>query len=519
MRTHQITAAFIALFGVLHIAAADPAATPAAQIIQTIRGGEEGTPKGVDYVTAGFGVHGDYVYSAGTGDTRGDGNGTIHYFKRDRHTGQMTYAGAIPSHDKRTPEFLSVAGRMYIGWFGYAASALAWYDIEKDTGKPVEKGRLDIKVGWSGSLIADPEGKNLYLSGDGRVYWYKIAANGALEKAGEIKGKGIGWTTLRMSPDGKNLYSLLATERAIAIIDRQPTGEIAWKSSLALEPATPIKPDPLASKLCGISPDGKWVYACLWAHDDPIILTCRRDPATGALTIQETGSGMNSTRADFRIANYRDLNIFFLPSGVGGFIGNSVGVLQSFKFDTATGKLTGFADVDELQKKCASCASLALDAESGLLYGCGPGWIQNPGVWVAKLAASNTSVDRPDVVASTAAPTAKPANDIDWPCWRGPNGDGNSAAKGIRKDFTNGLEKVWQVTGLSPVTCTWSSLSVKGNKLVIMGRHGVIDEVFCFDADKGGPPLWIAEYMTNFGSDYGWGDGSQSTPTIDADKV
>ena len=39
-----------------------------------------------------------------------------------------------------------------------------------------------------------------------------------------------------------------------------------------------------------------------------------------------------------------------------------------------------------------------------------------------------------------------------------------------------------------------------------------------YDADKGGPPLWVVEFQDNYG-DYGWGTGPASTPAIDGDKV
>ena len=55
-----------------------------------------------------------------------------------------------------------------------------------------------------------------------------------------------------------------------------------------------------------------------------------------------------------------------------------------------------------------------------------------------------------------------PAVSTDWPGWRGPNGNGHSPLKGIRKDWTGGLKKVWEVKGLSPDTCCWSSPSVQG---------------------------------------------------------
>jgi hypothetical protein len=47
----------------------------------------------------------------------------------------------------------------------------------------------------------------------------------------------------------------------------------------------------------------------------------------------------------------------------------------------------------------------------------------------------------------------------DWPCWRGPKGDGKSSIAGIREDWSTGLTKRWEVSFLcqGTHTATWSS--------------------------------------------------------------
>jgi outer membrane protein assembly factor BamB len=42
--------------------------------------------------------------------------------------------------------------------------------------------------------------------------------------------------------------------------------------------------------------------------------------------------------------------------------------------------------------------------------------------------------------------------------------------------------------------------------------------ILCFDADKGGEPLWKQEYQDSYGA-YGWGTGPAAAPTMDGDKV
>lgn len=124
------------------------------------------------------------------------------------------------------------------------------------------------------------------------------------------------------------------------------------------------------------------------------------------------------------------------------------------------------------------------------------------------------------------------ASASDWPQWRGPNRDGKSAMTGIRKDWSGGLKKLWEVKGLSPDTTTCSSPSIQGNRLVVLGKTAKAKDapakgkksqyrpitVTCFDADKGGEPIWKQEFPSNYG-DYGWGLGPTSTPTIDGDRV
>jgi outer membrane protein assembly factor BamB len=110
----------------------------------------------------------------------------------------------------------------------------------------------------------------------------------------------------------------------------------------------------------------------------------------------------------------------------------------------------------------------------------------------------------------------------DWPCWRGPNGDGKSPLKDICKDWTNGLKMVWEVGGLgssSGSTWSWSAPSVKGNRLVVPGRHGTKDVIYCFDAETGAP-VWEQEYSAPAPPGRGeYGAGPRATPCIDGDRV
>ena len=273
-----------------------------------------------------------------------------------------------------------------------------------------------------------------------------------------------------------------------------------------------------------MSPDGKWVYAAVWRDVNPgcSIGIFRRDPETGDLTLQEAGSGNDGTRSDYKLSNLNALNLVFLPGGTAGYAGTSSGaLLQTFRRDPKTGHISDVTDIPVVDARSFSSAALVLDSKKGVLYGTCGTWPTPGGVWVLKAQRPPASGSRSDIqtpLVGTSA-TSGPAAAFDWPRYRGANCDLKSPIKGIRKDWTGGLRKVWAVKGLSPGTATFSAPCVKGDKVVVLGRHGGVDQLFCFDADKGGKPLWIVEYATNPGGDYGYGDGPQSTPCIDGDKV
>jgi len=121
----------------------------------------------------------------------------------------------------------------------------------------------------------------------------------------------------------------------------------------------------------------------------------------------------------------------------------------------------------------------------------------------------------PEPVAVLAPPTKGPA---DWPCWRGINGDGTSAVTGIRKDWSGGLKKLWEVDYLcqGKQAATWSAPVVQGNRLVVPGRGNSKDLVFCLDPNDG-TLLWLGSYKAKTGTSHG--PGPRATPYIDDNRV
>lgn len=454
-----------------------------------------------------------------------DSPGAIVYLKRDAGTGKLTYVGEVPGLGAKARVALcSAGGRLYAVLMGRLASprTVAWYEIEKGTGKPVEKGKFTFTPNekghhYAGCPAVDAEGKNIYVGCSGKMIHFKVEADGKLVKGEDVSGNGIG-PELLLAPDGKDLYSM-AGGYELAHIKRSPDGSVAFKAALALKEVCPGQRY-LQTKLAGCTPDGKWLYATMnnW------LVVVKRDPETGTVTLQEAGASSDSSRPDFRLAAQRSLHLTFLSDGKQGFTGSTDGRLQTFRCDPATGRLSDISDVPAFIPKCFGSLFLWCDEKNGFLTGGAPGgkgYPQTPGLWVAKFKSPLPTGDRYDITTPLVG-TEEAKGDVaaaDWPRRKGPNGDLTSPLKGIKRNWEGGLKKVWEVKGLSPGTATYSTVSVKGNRLIVTGRIGQVFEAFCFNADKGGKPLWISDFSAESSSDYGWGDGPYSTPCITEDSV
>lgn len=106
----------------------------------------------------------------------------------------------------------------------------------------------------------------------------------------------------------------------------------------------------------------------------------------------------------------------------------------------------------------------------------------------------------------------------DWPNWRGANFDGKSATTGIKTDWSEGLDKLWQVNYLcqDKSTASWSTPVVQGNRLIVPGRDDKNDLVFCINSQTG-ELIWTGSYEAK--AETAHGPGSRATPFIDNDKV
>lgn len=108
--------------------------------------------------------------------------------------------------------------------------------------------------------------------------------------------------------------------------------------------------------------------------------------------------------------------------------------------------------------------------------------------------------------------------DADWVSWQGAKGDRRSGVTGIIKDWSGGLEKLWEVDYLcqGDSSATWSAPVIQGNRLVIFGRSTEDDLIFALNPADGNL-LWQASYSAKAAATHG--AGPRATPAIDEDRV
>jgi hypothetical protein len=528
-------------------------APPTAEIVQLLLAWKAGVP--ADFDPSGLFSRGDFLYAVGPLRQP-----SIHFFHRDASSGLLSYAGSTVVAELQchsTADCL-VGGRLYFlltRWVNDGVdNRLAWYDLDAKTGKPERNGVSPMLIwtdrpghtesaGWGGMLVPSGDQKNLYVTTDRVILRFKIEADGTPVPAGQLAEKGVG-QYIFAAPDGKWLYTMTHNPfPAIACIQCKPSGEIGLKNLVKLDPKWGVRNAQVQTEFSMfMSPDGQWLYAADWnvGGDDvdkgdvqttnSYLAVFQRDPASGALKLTDAGCGNDSTRPDHMLANSRALRLVFSPDGASGFVSTASGsLLRSFARNTRTGRIGTIAEFPQWDTRRLETRCLWLDGEKGLLYGAsgkpfGPAahnvGAETHAMWVAKVG-KGREPPRPVIVPVLTGSQAAsgPAAAADWPHWRGPSADLTSPLRGIRKDWTGGLRKVWEVRGLSPGAHTWSQPTIQGNRLVVSGRHGFLDRWFCFDADHGGPPLWVAEMEGGEAGHFDWGSGSHAAAAIDGDKV
>ena len=119
-----------------------------------------------------------------------------------------------------------------------------------------------------------------------------------------------------------------------------------------------------------------------------------------------------------------------------------------------------------------------------------------------------------------ALPTPPPLTqgDADWISWRNATLDGKSNFIGMNRDWSQRLPKDWEAGYLckGEESVAWSGPVIQGNRLVVTGRDGDRDLVFCLEATTG-DLIWTSAYEAP--TDPKFGTGPRATPYIDGEQV
>jgi outer membrane protein assembly factor BamB len=117
------------------------------------------------------------------------------------------------------------------------------------------------------------------------------------------------------------------------------------------------------------------------------------------------------------------------------------------------------------------------------------------------------------VAAAALAVTSGAALAADWPGWRGPNRDGQSAETGLLQEWpAGGPPLVWRAQGIGTGL---SSVAVVGSRIYTMGDKARSQQVVALNKADG-KILWSAKIGPAWEDDYA---GPRGTPTVDGDSV
>jgi outer membrane protein assembly factor BamB len=103
------------------------------------------------------------------------------------------------------------------------------------------------------------------------------------------------------------------------------------------------------------------------------------------------------------------------------------------------------------------------------------------------------------------------AQSLDWPRWRGPDGNGISGETQWNPRALSGQAKIlWKAS----VGTGFSSMAINSPHLYTLGNGNDTDTVYCLNADTG-RKIWSYSYRCGLGSH----PGPRATPTVDGDTV
>lgn len=107
--------------------------------------------------------------------------------------------------------------------------------------------------------------------------------------------------------------------------------------------------------------------------------------------------------------------------------------------------------------------------------------------------------------------TPAPTMGEDWPCWRGPRGDGTWHAPKLPAVWPEGgLQRVWR----RELGGGYGGIAVSESRVYVMDRQREpedVERILCFDAVSG-EPLWARPYPADY-RDVSYDNGPRATPT------
>ncbi len=105
----------------------------------------------------------------------------------------------------------------------------------------------------------------------------------------------------------------------------------------------------------------------------------------------------------------------------------------------------------------------------------------------------------------------------DWPRFRGPNADGIVTEEGLSTDWpAEGLKKRWSANLGAGGGGTHGGAVVANGKVIVPGRTGPKDVLYCFEAATG-REIWRHEFVAP--GKLSWGSGTRATPTVAGGSV
>lgn len=103
----------------------------------------------------------------------------------------------------------------------------------------------------------------------------------------------------------------------------------------------------------------------------------------------------------------------------------------------------------------------------------------------------------------------------DWPQFLGPRRDGSSREVVATAWSNDGPKVLWSRS----VGAGFAGPVAVGSRVLLHQRRGEDEVLECFDARRGGEPLWSAARPTTYRDDFGFDDGPRATPAVADGKV